>query len=373
MNAKDARKRLAASGTLAEDISAAGHRVRFPVGDRLVFYRELSSLLAAGLPMVKALDTLIDTPDAERSRSLLAGVRDAVREGTSLSDALAGAADSVGLFEQSVIKAAERSGDMEGMLEQLAAFLEDREQLQQRVLSALIYPAIVFTVGVCVAVVMLGFLVPRAQEILSKANVPLPAITRIVVGVGALAVKIGVPVLVAVGLGVLLLRRRMGDDEDLRVRLDRMLFRIPLFGVGYGILVNLRFAQTLAVLTRGGVPVTDGLVLAGRASGSPWVARLAESGGESVRHGGSLSAAVGGIPPLAESLPGWIRIGEAGGGVARLLDTAGRRYGDRWDRYVARCLSFLEPVLILIIGGFVLLVTLSVVLPVISLSQGITG
>jgi len=373
VNAKDARKRLAATGTLVEDISAAGAGARFPVEDRLVFYRELSSLLGAGLPMVKALDTLIETPGAEHSRALLAGVRDAVREGAALSDALAAAAESVGVFEQSVIKAAERSGDVEHMLERLSGFLEEREHLRQRVLSALIYPAIVFVVGVLVAIVMLGFLVPRAQDILVKADVPLPAITKAMIGLGSMAVRVGAPALIALAVGMLVLRRRMGSDEDLRVRWDRFLFGFPLVGKGYAILVNLRFAQTLAVLTRGGVPLMEGLVLAGKASGSPWVARLSERGGEEVRHGSSLSDAVREIPPLAEALPGWIRIGEAGGGMERLLDTAGRRYAERWDRFIARCLSFLEPVLILIIGAFVLLVTLSIVLPVISLSQGITG
>ena len=373
INAKDARKRLAAAGTLAEDISMASQRTRFCVADRLVFYRELGSLLAAGLPLVKALDTLIQTPETEQSRALLAGVRDAVREGASLSDALSSAADSVGAFEQSVLKAAERSGDLEGMLERLSTFLEERERLQQRIVSALIYPGIVFAVGVCVAVIMLGFLVPRAQDILMKADVPLPAITRLTVGLGAAAARIGVPLLVLAALGVLAFRRRMRRDEDLRTKWDRLLYRIPLFGRGYGILVNLRFAQTLAVLTRGGVPLVDGLVLAGKASGSQWVARLAERGGEAVRHGSSLSDAVRGIPPLAETLPGWIQIGEAGGGIERLLETAGRRYRERWDRFIGRGLSLLEPVLILVIGAFVLLVTLSIVLPVISLSQGITG
>ena len=136
-------------------------------------------------------------------------------------------------------------------------------------------------------------------------------------------------------------------------------------------LASLRFCRTLSVLLKGGVALIDGLVLAGRATGSPWVARIAAEEAETVRHGGRLSDAVARIPPLAESLPGWIRIGEASGGLAKLLDSAGQRYQVRWDRFITRCLSFLEPILIIAIGGFVLLVTLSVLLPVLQLSQAV--
>ena len=109
--------------------------------------------------------------------------------------------------------------------------------------------------------------------------------------------------------------------------------------------------------------------LAGRATGSAWVGRLAENGAEALRHGKSLAEAVRAIEPLSASLPGWIQAGEASGKLEDLLENAGDRYQQQWDRLISRGLSVLEPVLILAVGLFVLLIALSILMPVMSLNQ----
>ena len=117
----------------------------------------------------------------------------------------------------------------------------------------------------------------------------------------------------------------------------------------------------------------DAFRLAGRATGSSWVENMTETEAGKVRHGDRLSDAVRRVPPLADSMPGWIEIGEAGGGMADLLATAADRYQQQWTRYTDRMLSLLEPLLILLIGAFVLLVALSVLLPVFSFSRVVAG
>jgi len=373
ISVKDARERLAAEGVLVEKIAPAGRRARFPAELRATLYRELSALLAAGIPIVRALDNLIQSPDMAPVRTLLAGVRDRVKEGASLADALAEASGSVSAFERALIAAAERAGDVDATLERLAGFLEEEERIRARVQTALIYPLIVATVGVCVAILMLGLLVPRARELLAAGNLPLPAITRFMVGVSALVGRWGAAAAAVIAVFVCCVVNRLRRDPKLRERLDRRLFALPLVGPGYTLLVNVRFARTLALLLEGGVGMIEGIQLAGRATGSAWVARLAETEAETVRHGGTLSEAVRKIPPLKSTLPGWIYIGEASGGLARLLENAGRRYQERWERFVTRSLGLLEPFLIIVIGGFVLLVTLSVLLPVISLTRAVVG
>ena len=153
MSVKDARERLAAEGTLAERITLAGRRLRFAVEMRAMVYRELSALLGAGVTMVRALDNLVQSPELGDIRSLLAGVRDRIREGATLAGALSEASRSVTPFEAAVIQAGERSATVEVMLDRLASFLEEQEKLRARVQAALIYPMIVLTVGICVAVI----------------------------------------------------------------------------------------------------------------------------------------------------------------------------------------------------------------------------
>jgi len=371
LSVKDAREKLAHNGILADRVSVTGRQLRFPAEQRSMAYRELSVLLAAGMPLVRALDTLIQSPEMGDATILLAGIRDRVREGTSLAEAFAKASESVTPFEKAIIEAAEKSATVEPMMERLAAFIEEQGKLQDRIQSALIYPIIIFTVGVCVAILMLGLLVPRAQEILAGSNIPLPLLTRFMVALGALLLKWGLPLIAVIVAGVWMIRRKLREDAEFHRQWNRRLFGAPVFGRGYTLLACLRFARTLEIMLHGGVSLIDGLVFAGRATGSPWIAQLAEAEAESVRHGSSLSDAIRRIPPLAASLPGWIQIGEASGGLEKLLNSAGQRYQDHWDRFIARCLSFLEPVLILFIGGFVLLVTLAVLLPVLSLSQAI--
>ena len=371
MSVKDAREKLARNRILADRVSLTGRQLKFPSEQRSMVYRELSALLGAGMPLVRALDVLIQSPEMGESAVLLAGVRDRVREGAALADAISRASESVTAFEKAIIEAAEKSATVEPMLERLAAFLDEQGKLRDRIQGALIYPAIIMTVGICVAILMLGLLVPRARDILAGSNIPLPALTRGMIAFGTRLLAWG-PAAIALAIaGVWAIRRRLRREPDFRRRWNRQLFGLPVFGKGYTLLVSLRFARTLEIMVHGGVSVIDALVFAGRATGSPWIAHLAEVEADAVRHGSSLSDAVRRIPPLAASLPGWIQIGEASGGLERLLGSAGQRYQDHWDRFIARGMSFLEPVLILVIGGFVLLVTLSVLLPVLSLSRAI--
>ena len=371
LSVKEAREKLAAEGVLAERVSLTGRTVRFPAERRAVVYHELSALLDAGMPLLSALNILVDSPELRSSRVLLAGVRDGVREGASLAGALREASAAVTPFEEAIIEAAERSATVGGMLANLAEFLEEQQRLRERIQAALLYPAIVFAVGICVAVLMLGLLLPRASAILADSDAGMPALTVFMIGLGRFLQHWGVAIVLLLVVGIHLVWRRVRREAGWRARWSQALFRTPVVGSGWTTLVNLRFARTMAILLQGGVPIMDALRLAGRATGNGWVAGQAEIEADAVRHGSSLSDAVRRIPPLAHSLAGWIQVGEAGGGLARLLEAAARRYQAQWDRFLVRCLALLEPLLIFAIGGFVLLVTLSVLLPVVSLSQAV--
>ncbi len=371
MSIKHAREQLAAGGILAERITPTGRRVRLRPQERAVLYCELSSLLRAGVPLLGALDIMLQSPELSAARVVLASARDAIREGASLAQALTGASASVGAFEAAVVEAGEVSGGLPGMLERCAMFLEEQDRVRERIQGALVYPAIVFAVGIVVAILMLGLLLPRAAAVLGDRAGELPGLTRVMLGIGRV-VERGWPVLLILVVVVVVLGRRvLRRGAKLRLRLDRALFRVPGLSRGYRLLVNMRFAKTLAILMGGGVSPIEGMVLAGRATGSVSVETDAHSAAEKVEHGTSLSEAVQAVLPLSGTLPGWIRVGEASGELERLLDSAAQRFEEAWDRFVKRWLVVVEPLLIVLIGGFVLLVTLSVLLPILNLSQSL--
>lgn len=377
---KEAREKLTARGILPRHVAASepssegvlshGREASFKAESRVAFYRELGVLLGAGLPMVAALEILMESPELGVSPALLAGIRDRIREGAPLATALGGVARQIKPYERAILEVGEKAGNLEDMLERLALFVEEQEHLREKIVSALIYPAIILVFAVVVAVGLLGFVVPAATAVITEqSSMTLPWLTRFMMMAGRV-LMFGLPVLILGAIaGKVWLARRMVAEPALRGRLDRWVFQIPLVGRGYAIVVNLRCARTLAILLKGGVGLVEALALSGRSTGSAWVAAMMEAEADSVRHGSSLADAIRRIPPLAGSLPAWIQAGEASGALEKLLDTAGNSYQHQWNRFVARTLSWLEPVLILCIGFFVLLVTLSVLLPILSLNK----
>jgi len=377
-NPKDARERLARGGTLSESITPASEsdqrwcarRTRtFGVDIRAMVYHELAALLSAGLSVDQSLDILIDSPELAEHRNILAVVRDDIREGQPLADALSSRSSGVSPFEKAVIEVGERAATLDTIFEELAAFLEEQRHLRDKVRNAMIYPAFVVGIGLIIAAFMLVTVIPWASSLLEEAGRDVPALTRVMVSTGKVVRFAGPFVAFALIAGGYWFKHRAGRDRALRCRADQRVFGLPVVGRGYTILSNLRFARTMAMLLRAGVPLLEGMTLAGRATGSPWIESLVDAESETVRHGSTLEDSLRRVPPLAGSLPGWVRAGEASGNLPRLLTNAAERFQRQWESMIARALGLFEPILILVIGGFVLVVTLSILLPILSLSH----
>lgn len=378
---KDARERLAAGGILVEKIAPAGvrrGRIMFRREQgltseaRSAVYRELSSMVKAGLTLTQSLHLLIEaTEESPEARLILAGLRDRVREGASFAQALSESVGGVNAMELAAVRAGERAGNLDAVLERLAAFLEEHNAVRERVQTALIYPSIVIGMAILIAVLMFGVMIPRFAALFEESQIPLPAVTRgiLFAASGIKYVLLGLIVFGALFAAWFAVR---SGDPRFRIRLDRARFSIPLLGRGYAALVNFRFAQTLSLLLDGGVPMIEAFPLAGEATGSPLVADEARRETDSLaRHGSSLSDAVRRIEPLNDVLPGWIQAGEASGALPDLLAKAAMRYQLRWQRMIGRSLEVLEPVLIILVGGLVLLLALAVLAPVLSLNSSL--
>ncbi len=374
MHPKAAREQLAREGILVEHLSVSGSKSkRVSPEMRGILYRELAALLVAGIPLVAALDTLIKIPEMRGLEGILGTVRDRIREGASLAQALAESRASLSQFEEATIDVAERAAALESVLEQLADFIEERERMREQISHAMIYPAIVLGLGIVVAIVMLGFLVPRTQLLMGGIDAPMPLLTRIMLAIGNGLWPWGLLVSVCLFFFLLTGFRYIRSNLELRIRLDRRIFRTGIIGRGYALLVAIRFAKTLAILVRAGVSLVDGVAHAGRSTGSPWVESLASTEAEALRHGATLADTLRRIEPLSGLLSGWVEIGESSGSLAEMLDCAAQRCQAHWDRFLSRTLALMEPALLLIVGGFVLLIALSVMLPMFSLSGAIAN
>lgn len=375
--AKEARAQLATRGVFAESLTPAGspaaagrHRRSFHRASvRSAVYRETASLLRAGFPLTRALDFLIESPELPHCRSLLAGVRDRIKEGMDPVRALA-EAGGLSPFETAVLDAGRRAGALDAGFDRAAEHLEESCRIRDRLLSAALYPAVVGLLAFAVAGVLLGVLLPSFARVWTEAGVELPWITRAFLAAGR-ALRWALPVLVLLGAAWAFRLRRRPLSPGTRLALDRRGYRLPGVGRARCALASMRFARTVHLLLDSGVQLLEALELAGRASGSPWVESLVAGELDAIRHGGRVSDSLRRIPPLAAHLPGWVEAGEVGGDLSGLLQSAATRCSEVWDRLLTRGLSLLEPALFVLLGGFVFLVALAVWLPILAMSRGI--
>lgn len=369
--AKQALRRLAETGVFAESVRPLRASAPLDAARRAALYRELGALLGAGLPMDRALALMMESEDADISLALAAAMA-GVREGRWLADSLAAACPGMLGHERAALAAAEHSAALPAMLPRMAEILEARELVRDRVRSALVYPAFVLALGVLVAAVMLGVVVPKTGAMLAESGLELPAASRLAVA-GAKAFAAGTAALAA-GLAVALgLARRAAARSAARaVAIDRAMLRLPFMRAALA-LAGMRFASTLSVLTASGLPVVEALPIAGAATGRPWLRRCVEEQAEAVRNGRSLSTAIAALPGVGRELGEWVRVGEAGGCLGPMLDVAAGRMQREWERTLARRLALLEPAILALVGLFVLVLALALILPVMGMTRSLGG
>jgi len=378
---KDAREKLLRDGVYADEIqagSAAGSApgrsgrksaigtARFRAG----FYRALSALLRAGLTMSGALEVLMDEPGADRRNSSLdiMSMRERIREGSSFSASMMMVCPSLGNFEAAVLESGEKSGRLLEVMIDLADYLDDMERTRELLKTASIYPLSVIVIALLVSAGVLGFMVPRFASALAQMGQELPLITRAVMSLGEWFFPLIMPAVAAAAALIWIAFRRMRRNQAYRIAWEQRLSVMPMIRSGFSLLVTVRFARTCHLLLSGGVSMVDAVSLAGRATGSLWIATAAQEQAESIRHGKSLGLAVGGIPMVNRTLGMWIKAGEAAGDLPAMFLHASTRYRQLWAQFVQRATLFIEPALVVLVAVFVLVIALAIVLPALTMN-----
>ncbi len=329
----------------------------------LAITRELSTLLRAGLPLDRALEILIGLATAAPVAVLLQGVRDSVRGGKSLSQALDARRDLFSRFYINVVRAGEAGGALGTVLSRLAETMERNKELRESVKSALIYPSILVCVAVASVMVLLVWVVPQFQQTFAQAGKALPLPTQVVIVVGTALRRYWWLMLLGVTAAVWLFRRRLARPE-VRFRWDGRMLRAPLLGDLLAKVEVARLARTLATLLGNGVTLLAGLSIVKETMTNSVLANALDGVVTRLREGkgfGRPLVETGLYPRLATQM---ILVGEESGRLEEML----HRVADVYDREVAaaikRFLAVLEPALILslavLIGGIVLSILMGV-------------
>jgi general secretion pathway protein F len=376
---KEARLRLKRDGLFPRELAAAEEddpanrsyrlferRVGFP--QIALMTRRLATLVGSHVPVFEAITTLWEQESAGEMKKALGRVRDRLAEGANLARALSLEPKLFGESYVAMVAAGEASGALDTVLERMADFLEDQQAIRSKVTSALAYPVLMVFVGLAVMLFLLAFVIPKIVVIFEQNKAVLPFITVVLIKTSGLLRKGWWALVIAAG-GAFYLYRRLMLREDFRLRRDRLLLRIPLFGRLWQKLILSRFAKVLALLLTSGVPVIKGLEIKGDVVvNREYRAALRGIAGE-LAEGGTLSKALRQpvlFPPLMVHM---IAVGEKGGELEAMLEKAGKAFEREFESSVASLMGLLEPLLVLAMGLAVGTIVLAVLLPIFELNQ----
>ena len=337
-------------------------------GDALVtFTRQLAGLIEAGLTLERTLSALMEDAPPRQS-ALLAALRAEVNAGHSLAQAMASQGREFPAVYQAVIAAGEQSGQFGAILLQLAADLEADHQLRHKVWAALLYPAVVSGVAFLIVLFLLGSVVPQIAQVLTQNQQELPDLTVFMLALSSLVRTAGWP-LALLAVLVFLLGQRLLRQTNLRRRWDQAWLNLP--GVG-GWLRNYhaaRLASTLSSLTRAGVPILKALAAAAATVPNLALREDLERASEMVREGAPLAVALTHQGRWPRLLAMFVRLGEQTGQLPQMLAQVALQLREQVQRRSLQWATLLEPLLILLMGGVVMLIVLSVMLPILQLNQ----
>jgi general secretion pathway protein F len=343
-------------------------RQRLSNADLTLLTRQWATLIAAGLTIEQTLSAAIDQSESASTRQLIAGIRNEITAGHSLSEALNRYPTVFPPIYRALIRSGEKSGELEQILLRLADYLENRHALRQKILQALLYPALVTLVALGVIGGMMAFVVPQVVGVFRHSKQALPFLTQALVWISDF-LRIAGPWLLLAGVLGVIGGLRLLRHEATRRRFHRSVLQVPILGRLLRTLDSARFAQTLSILVGGGVPLLNALeagrdvmlLLPLRDSVDNAIGR--------VREGSGLARALSQdkqLPPLLLHL---IASGEASGELGPMLERAAKQQQDEVSNRTALLVGILEPLLILAMGGIVLLIVLAVLQPIIEINQ----
>ena len=330
--------------------------------------RQMATLLDSGLTMEQTLNALIEEAAEPLTREVLAGVKSEVTGGRSLAGAMGTHEKSFPDFYRALVHGGEESGALPTVLQNLADYLDTRQALRQKITLALIYPILVTTVAILIVTGLLIYVVPQVVQVFQQSRQSLPLLTRGLIGLSDL-LRATWPYLVAIIVGSAVGARLALRRPDLKRRWHMLLLGLPWLGSIIRSVNTSRFASTLAILVGGGVPLLAALTSGARVMTNVVMREAVEQAIERVREGTSVARALGEtqtFPPLLVHL---VASGEASGKLEQMLERAAHLETQALERRLAVFLTVLEPAMVLVMGGVVLMIVLAILLPIIEINQ----
>ncbi len=345
---------------------------RVKMRDFIIFNQELIALLKAGLPVVHSLELLMERQESPTLRRVLVEVRDRVNAGAAISDAFAEQGDLFPRLYWTSLKAGEKSGEIESVLRRYVKYQKTVMALARKVISTLVYPAILILVSIVLIAVLMTIVIPRFQEFFKDFEAQLPLLTVLVMEIAtflrgnALFFLTGGVLLLF--FGSRFLKSQRGAEWG-----DSVVLKIPFVGGIFRRFAITQFTRSLATLLGGGTPLVPALENAAAAVGNRYVSRQIAEVIPRVREGGELWKALETTGIFTNLTIEMVKVGEASGALEEMLSSVSDFYDDEIDLLLARVISFVEPAILVIMGGVIMTILLSVYLPIFRLMSQVRG
>jgi len=334
--------------------------------DRVIFTRQLSTLVKAGLPITQALNTSIEQVNNPKFKSTLQKIATSVEGGQSLASSFA---QYPALFNHifiSLVDAGEQSGTLDESLLRLADQQEKEQAVLGKVRGALVYPAIVFVVIIGVVVFMVTTVLPQVGTLYTELGQKLPLLTSALLAVSKAIINFWYLFLLLLALIVIGLRIGIKTPRGRKIW-DNFKLHVPLFSPLFKKVYAARFTRTLSSLVNSGVPLLRSLKIAGESVDNVVVQAVIDKATEKVKTGESLSSALEGHEEIVKLVPQMIRVGEESGSLGSMLEKVATFFEEEVDQTVKNLSAIIEPIMIVFLGLVVLFIVVAVLFPIYSL------
>jgi type II secretory pathway component PulF len=366
-------KRLSPISIERQEERAAGGRLarvgRVSKNDVEAFTRQLANLLAAGVPLSRALSILSREASKSAAGKLWATVHDQVTGGMSLADALSVHPRAFSPVYVAMVRAGETGGFLDVVLEQIATFRSREQDLKNKITSALLYPTILAVLAGGIMVFLLMFFIPRFSQMFAEFGGSLPALTRAIVAASRLLVTYWFILALVVALAVFAIRRALASEEGRRF-LERTTLRFPLFGRAVSRFALVRFCRMLGTLVGAGVPLVAALRVAKEAIGNQVLADTVDGAIEDVQHGTALAHSLESCSLLfPSSVIEMISVAEESSRLDKELVRLAATYEQELDRQLKTIVTLIEPALLFLMAAIVGTIVIGMLLPIFSLQE----
>ncbi len=331
--------------------------------------RQMATLLNAGLPVEEVLTAVAEQTEKSNTKGLILSVRSKVLEGHALASALRDFPGSFSNLYCSTVAAGEKSGHLDVVLQRLADYTEQQYETRQKIMHALIYPAIMILVAIGIVGFLLEYVVPKMIAVYSNISQQLPTMTKVLIAFSTEVQSYGLYVLLAIIISIVLFRYRMKKNAAFREKIHGIILRIPIIGNATKVTNTARFSRTFAILSSAGVSVLEAMTISSALITNLTIRHAVEEAVKHVREGASIYLALKQttfFPPMSIHL---IASGESSGQLENMLERAANNQDSDIRRLIETSLALFEPAIILIMGGIVLFIVLAVLLPIFQLDQ----